>query len=1385
MSKFAEAALKNAPITNQTEVSVEDTGSWFSGEDGNATFYQLDGDSFADQDGNKYRLAGAHAPETTKITPGREYWFSDNQGIDINEGQPFGEATNRAIERVIKEGGFNRVVKTGDHSYDREVIHMTNDKGEDLTHALYRAGVLKPTQFTSSDMVEAFEQGELARQMGVDTGYNSIMEKLDEEINNQKRRTGTGLQMFGMDAIDEADYAGIREASGLHNYVTGTLFDDPNRDKNNVARNSIGASAYTGWVGMKEGFYGAAELLGFEDFGEAGLSRTEQQRLGLAEIENISFDDVNGIGDFVQYVGNNAAMSAPYLGLAATGALLTPITGGGSLAATAAGLGLSAVPSGLVYSGQIWNEMEGEKNAGAALLGGFAAGLVDRLGVGAIIKPSAILTKAGQQQAAQHLVSTGRFANLADATKHVTTIAKQEARDMLQVMGKGADDMAQSFVNRGNLIRDAGVGALRGGIGEGLTEATQESIQYATAVAASEREFNPMELEDRVRDALIAGSTLGAGFGTAADVWAYGDRQALQRDLETADLKHLNDIDQVRENLRREGQVIETVDQIKERVQSEVADWEVGQKELKLEDIANREKGLRRKKKSRIGSFARRADDFQKNKRGFLNAIQNVDSIPDAIAKGVTGFGKLFTAAGRTAFSPQELSNQKYGRTLRDIRALVGQARGVINPGRGFEAQIDKIFGSLAQQIYRPEVFGRFGTKDTQKNRAGITKLLRQYADPKHGRDGKSWMELVEEGDPITDAPKEIRDSLAALRQTAKEFNKLGDNMWKVQDTANRNDGGEGIGYTKGWWWKHQDFDPSKVQKNKKGWYEFMRTHTNLSEQELNDFYDRIVGGDASSMEDYFSHVRGIEFEPGQHQRRDAKLSEKEGFDAFAREDIFATMDSSIGAASRYAASRDYFGAGGKNLDYLFDQLEAEGMPKDKIDEVAWYTKSIIDASTGNFNRITNPRWAATQKMAATISVFAGLPLSAFSSIPESAMIALGLDRPEVAGAISKVGHQFAKQFGETATQIAEDMVTSGQIREVTDRTGKERKPDKAQKRLNEAGLYWTPSSAAKKLGVGETNINYAWLQDKFFRGIGLTDLTQAQRRASAAVVTDFVSSRLSELQDITDPNQMTNRQQHLYNQLAELGMEVDAMIELWNTAALSSKDLDYVGDQRDVTPEQMEFIDRNMQNAVYNFTNMRVQNPGAVNRPLFFQDPHYQMLTQFNGFISTFTANVVPKLWNDYIKRGTPQVKYNTFALMLTMMALGAGSQYLKDEIKYGKSSPYLSDPQLLQRAIYSSGVLGQAERAVDIVLPLYGGRPRSSADWVLDVVLGEAGPTVRNVGTLGTALGAVSQGEGQRAAENLLKLTPVSPFNRLRKGLSETFVGGDFLEGFNTYEE
>ena len=53
-------------------------------------------------------------------------------------------------------------------------------------------------------------------------------------------------------------------------------------------------------------------------------------------------------------------------------------------------------------------------------------------------------------------------------------------------------------------------------------------------------------------------------------------------------------------------------------------------------------------------------------------------------------------------------------------------------------------------------------------------------------------------------------------------------------------------------------------------------------------------------------------------------------------------------------------------------------------------------------------------------------------------------------------------------------------------------------------------------------------------------------------------------------------------------------------------------------------------------------------------------------------------------------------------MIMLGFASQYLKDLLKYGGSTPYVEGPDYVQRGIRASGLLGTGERVLDQFFPI-----------------------------------------------------------------------------------
>ena len=259
----------------------------------------------------------------------------------------------------------------------------------------------------------------------------------------------------------------------------------------------------------------------------------------------------------------------------------------------------------------------------------------------------------------------------------------------------------------------------------------------------------------------------------------------------------------------------------------------------------------------------------------------------------------------------------------------------------------------------------------------------------------------------------------------------------------------------------------------------------------------------------------------------------------------------------------------------------------------------------------------------------------------------------------------------------------------------------------------------------------------------------------------DFAYNRLVALAKVPEDRPFTQAEGEAYSQLNALGMDVDTMLGVMRRGSIYSKDqLTYNSplEQGVRLSKDERIIEENMSTFLQNFVNERIQNPGSFNRPLLFQDPHWSILTVFNGFLSTFTANIVPKLWNDKALRGlrnkNPAMTFEAFTLMATMVAMGAVGQALKDYVKYGGTPDWLEDEDLVHRAFLAGGIFGQYERIGDLVYPLYG-KQEGYGERLTGTVGGPATFIGSNV-TQGFS--ALAQGQSDKALKNFLKLTPIA---------------------------
>jgi len=1308
----------------------------FTGSDGKS-YRWIDADTFTDG-AESYRVEGYNAPETAKV-------FEDKDvGLRFKQGQIGGEETTKAVERIVESGGFNIIEDLGyKDSFGRKRIRLKNELGDDLTNTLYYTGAISPNLFTDEEGLQSIERGRLDEFLSGKRGYDDI---INEELGEVQNRPIT----FKTAALNEKDYLNavistIAEQQGLDlsneddlrtargyaqdaNYdmrsipFYGVEFRSKDRTLENVAYNQVGTAWRQGWKGMSTGLAGFAELIGvslgsetIEQWGADAVENAKEDLENAPDLRTVDYKDVDGIWTAWEYMANNVAMSAPYLITLTAGTLAAPVTGGASAVVAYGATGAS-------YAGQVWNDIQGPKGrseAAGSILAGTSMAVLDRLGLAGIMKPSALLTKQGRLEVAKALKAKNPGMTSAQALERINVATKAEVKGIIEGMGNFASDN----INNSNLMRNILVSSGRGALTESITEAAQEGIGYSASAAMSEgglkENFNPNEFTNLLISSGIAGGTLGAGFSSAGQVIEAGDRYAMSKGLMLGSNNKLNEYDRLSMDVGATGSVEQILKGLSENTKNKDPD----------NTNANAVVNL-----SRLG---------QSNRGTLWDKVKNAPKyLPE-----------LYRAAATTAFRPEILRRSEAARKL---YALVGQPLGRLYSGRDVQAREAEVRSNMLSIINPKRTFKRFGLRDNVSNSKKISDMLRRYVNA-NGDVNKLQNDT------------EVMNNLDAIRTTINELEAFSQADYDNKNNTylSQKEGRTNLNKTPLWWFKHQSWDWKKVRQNRTEWFAWMRKNAvdengkpSYTEAELEVLYNKISNNEPATD---FSLVEGIEFMPGSTKGRIDDISSKPGFEKFANTNILQNMVNATNQTAKYVAYTEYFGAGGKYLDELFADMEND-LSREEIAELAYHTKNIIDAGTGNFKPIRNRTLASLQNIAAFYSALVGLPLSAISSFPEFAMILYqGRGGKDVENGINSAVGEVKDIFKRIATMKVDERLTNVPMLEID---------NKAQQRLTQSGLFNDDAAIATRLGLGETDVSKAWWQKQFYKWSGIAGITQLQRAIAAASVTGFVSDRIRILSAKPDDANYNQDQLDIYIQLKNLGMDVDKMIEVFKKYN-NQEAFDTFSDDNPATQADYEFIDDQMSTVTWYFVNDRVQNPQAFNRPLFFQDPHYQMFVQFNGFISTFTANIVPKLWNDYLKNGSPKMQYNTFAMMITMMAFAGGSQWLKDYIKFGQSTPYLNNPQLLQRALQSSGLLGTGERVLQFGLPLYKSKDQSIVDRLFGETIGSS-PGIRNVITGTKAITALGEGETERAVGHATKLIPaVGPITPIRNTINDLIHG------------
>ena len=1256
----------------------------------------IDGDTVQNKEtGKLLRVADLGARET----------FKTSAYGKVKEGEALGQEQTDAISAFASEGGYNHfeVLREG----DRDVVNITNADGESLADRATASGIIEVTGYTTQDQAQQETFNSLARLVrehhGDSNEWDQVATAFETAIISE--------QGFIKDRAPDERSTGY---DGYYGPIRGqtvrahadTQFRSRDRDISNQALNPLSTAWDSGWKGVRENAWGAVELIGhefgfegLEDYAEGAKLGAQRDLSAQAEILQ-SYQDVDSLGDFAQYIGNMAALSLPYMAITLGGALAAPATGGLSLGAPAS-----------VYAGQVWNEMgdtdETDKSAVAAVTAGISMAVLDRLGISGILNTS-LLSNAGRKEIIGKLVQKGATQEAAEAQ-----LLKATRLEAAKFAGDAAA-FAGRQVQAANIGRAFIASAAKGAATEGITEVGQETIGALAAhfgSGKSPEEWNWEDFNERITEAAIAGSVLGGGFSvpsTAVEAGKWYDVAVRQA---PGDLTKQNDQARIADEIRKEKGYIPS-------------------------NIENAQEAKRNHKIVRGKGVTERTTRHKKTKRSAKEVIYDIPGLWQ----------------GSTRFAIRD-SIQELSESARKLAGLTDGSLYKIYNGFSFEAA-KQVLAAKFKNNLKPvnNYLDAFGHKDSfrrpheraEKTSAEIYEAFKLVdAAPRTKNGNLDWQSLKDQG--YTD------EKIQLFRQVDRDFQQYTAEIYKERSKHDPD-----IGFVENYAYKFRSVNKDTVEAKRDEHIRDLMKYFNVSREVATKTTDRMI----RSADDYSSISTDGNFRPGSHKGRSLNLSEtKEYADKYMNNDIFRNLGAMAKNTARYAAYNEYVGQNNEVVEQLINDVESDLLkagwsPADaqaEADRMASKMTDYFDAESGNYNRPTSEfgkrleRW---QKNIMLWTTIAGLPLATLSSLPELALTRRAINEEGIATL-----DKYANEMAHTIHNGAQDKNFDSEGRGW----------------LNELGYFeWETGAAAHAGAIEQSNRNKVAVE-RFFKFIGLKQYTDYTRAVRASMAGDYILAKTETLYN-SDPDNRTNEDLEAEDALRNLGLNVDRWLQIYDIGETRTKAYDSAVDPEvDIDKEYSDMMDV----AVFNFINDAIVLPRASNRPLFYNDPRFALFTQFNGFISAFTAEILPKLYREAFQGTTPSMKYNTFAIMTTMIMMGFASQYLKDLLKYGEATPYLDTPKKVRRAINSSGLIGVFERPLDFVNPLYDERSDNTLDWAFDNFTGES-PALNTVGRALGVAGSALTGEGHDAVRNTGKLLPLAgPFNGAHRKAADLIFG------------
>ena len=1304
---------------------------------GNTTWSFLDGDTVEDSTtGESVRLRGINTLETSK--------HIEELGFKFKEGQVGGDAATSHIWALANKHGFTNVVKTGEEGFHgRPMGDILNDEGHSFVDTMLRSGLASPWHFSSQDDQELANWGSAAEAGRPKGTPKNDFEQARDAIAAVQEEHYNGLPIAKMMAFNAEEYNSNPDLfMGMKNKNQGATYEGKSRTPFGTGWDVGFATLYKGLNTFGE--VAANRLGAIETEASFSADATRNQmfmdaqptvKMDVTAIDWASFDEVTT--GLMGMLGT----SLPFMATTMAGMAAAPITAGTSMSVPVA-----------MYSGMVLDSMEGQvedKNLGIAIAAGAGMTVLDRLGIKGLITPKLMITQEGRKEAIEAISRHEMFSGLTkeQALKGASNFYLTQSKKQLLTFVDDAKAFGASQLQRSQLFKEGVVRLGRASASEGVTEALQELTQYTAAVIGSEKEWDFDEVQHAMTNAIVAGGLMGTGFAAPGFGMEIGGWKTAV-DFASEDDGRFEGINKATEDrVKAENNgVLPTIDDIK-----------VDAQEAETRERNAISRGLKVDTPEHIS----------------VGAAQHEK--PSTTIEHIWAFTKNPKVAVRGAIDNTARKAKGLSPTLIKLTDMLGSTRNRLFAGRNMDTtqrlQVAEFSGYLRDQeliessFNAPRTMSSVGRSDFVSDLAN--RFMLQVLKPAVlNNKALDWSK----------ADADLVANKEALLSLDKELQALSDAILRTTNNTRKITGEEAVGKLDNWSYRHKSFKREHIAKNRERFSALLSKEYGMDKGTADNLTDAIINNESiTTLEEAFDITKGG-VNPSFQKSRRLHISDRPAFNDFLEQNIFKNMGDASREAARFQAHREFLGKDNVNVNRMFQNIHselAETMDPEAAlkltNELKYDIGNIINAESGNYKPIQNQFIKQFQKYLTMLTTLQSLSMAAASSMPEMSMIVEGVPKEVIVKNAASSGYLFGGAVGaylrnlqviSRTSKPRENMETYldkklAELRSKDDTDPRFVLYTNLKQMLKETGFKSQETGAATTTGVQDTNEMTRGIADAFFKANFLHDQQDMHRMMRLSFFNDFLIGKLDLIQR-HEGTTATVGSAEAKMMMRELGIPVGLMLDL------SSK-LKNLKEGESLSPQDAALYKREFLNGATNFVNQAIPLPNAMNRPLYYSDPHFVMLTQFNGFTSTFTANQLPRLWDQLKGNSSKGLQYGTVAAMSNMLLLAFLSQGIKDELKYGDDgNPYLTDAQKVQRAIYSSGLLGTTERVIgsNFLFPLYGSDSYGAGDFVWENVAGEAAAS-STVSKMYNMISGAIESDGAKFERNFYASLPIiGPF-------------------------